>query len=185
VLGGVAGNAISSGHGAGTVLGALAGGLGGAAIEHEATRRAGVELTIRLDGGRTVVVTEPAGPIVYATYRAQNDPGLGRYERMIEDQPYRGRALAPDGTTSYFGEPARITNPLGVQTPALTRVRERYGKDALSIDETDGIGIEFDQWRFNLRLSNTEPLIRLNVESRGDAELMRRKTDEVLAVLEA
>ena len=39
------------------------------------------------------------------------------------------------------------------------------------------------QWRFNLRMSNTEPLIRLNVESRGDVALMKSKTDELLAVI--
>jgi phosphomannomutase len=66
---------------------------------------------------------------------------------------------------------------------ALVRVKEHYAPQAKRIDETDGVGIEFDDWRLNLRLSNTEPLIRLNVESRGDESLMRRKTDEVLALL--
>jgi phosphomannomutase len=67
---------------------------------------------------------------------------------------------------------------------ALERVRAHYEPSANRIDETDGVGIDFDRWRFNLRLSNTEPLIRLNVESRGDPSLMREKTDEVLALLE-
>jgi phosphomannomutase/phosphomannomutase/phosphoglucomutase len=67
---------------------------------------------------------------------------------------------------------------------ALDGVRRRYEAEALRIDETDGVGIDFDHWRFNLRLSNTEPLIRLNVESRGDRELMEAKTREVLALLE-
>jgi phosphomannomutase len=44
----------------------------------------------------------------------------------------------------------------------------------------DGIGMEFDNWRFNLRASNTEPLIRLNVESKNDASLMQKKTKELL-----
>jgi phosphomannomutase len=60
---------------------------------------------------------------------------------------------------------------------------ERYGGKALKIDRTDGVGIEFEDWRFNLRSSNTEPLLRLNVESRGDEELMRRKTAELLALM--
>lgn len=47
----------------------------------------------------------------------------------------------------------------------------------------DGLSIEFPEWRFNLRGSNTEPVIRLNVETRGDAELMRQKTDELLALI--
>ena len=52
-----------------------------------------------------------------------------------------------------------------------------------SIDTTDGISLEFARWRFNLRASNTEPVVRLNVESRGDAELMQVKTQQLLALL--
>ena len=66
---------------------------------------------------------------------------------------------------------------------ALERIKRHFGGAAASIDETDGISLEFDDWRFNLRLSNTEPLIRLNVETRGDEALMQRKTEEVLALL--
>ena len=51
------------------------------------------------------------------------------------------------------------------------------------MDRTDGVSVEFDRWRFNLRGSNTEPLIRLNVESRGDEILMREKTAELLALI--
>jgi phosphomannomutase len=67
---------------------------------------------------------------------------------------------------------------------AMQRVRERYADQALSVDETDGIGFDFEDWRFNLRKSNTEPLIRLNVESRHDEALMQRKTREVLELIE-
>jgi len=63
---------------------------------------------------------------------------------------------------------------------ALARAGARFGAGALARDETDGLSLEFPTWRFNLRGSNTEPLIRLNVESRGDRELMERKTREVL-----
>jgi phosphomannomutase len=66
---------------------------------------------------------------------------------------------------------------------ALARVREAFEGPALRVDETDGLGFEFDDWRFNLRKSNTEPLIRLNCESRGDEARMRTKTAEVLDVL--
>jgi phosphomannomutase len=65
----------------------------------------------------------------------------------------------------------------------IARMRELYGPKALRIDETDGVGMDFDLWRFNLRMSNTEPLIRLNVETRGDAALLAAKTDELLAVI--
>jgi len=53
------------------------------------------------------------------------------------------------------------------------------------VDKTDGVSIEFPEWRFNLRGSNTEPVIRLNVETRGDVELMRSKTEELLALIRA
>jgi phosphomannomutase len=67
----------------------------------------------------------------------------------------------------------------------LAAVRDRYAPTAVSIDETDGLSCEYSQWRFNLRLSNTEALIRLNVESRADIGLMQRQTAEILAVLES
>ncbi len=73
----------------------------------------------------------------------------------------------------------RIADPAAT----LQRVLDRYRPGASRVDETDGIGIEFERWRFNLRSSNTEPLVRLNVEARGDRALMEEKTAEVLAVL--
>ena len=65
----------------------------------------------------------------------------------------------------------------------LARVEEEYTPRAMAVDRTDGLSVEFAEWRFNLRSSNTEPLLRLNVESRGDAALMRTKTAELLELL--
>ena len=62
----------------------------------------------------------------------------------------------------------------------LERVRAHYERAARTIDYTDGLSMEFPEWRFNLRGSNTEPLVRLNVESRGSEPLMREKTAELL-----
>ncbi|MGA7837641.1 MAG: phosphomannomutase [Ignavibacteriaceae bacterium] len=50
-------------------------------------------------------------------------------------------------------------------------------------DHSDGLSVEYDNWRFNLRISNTEPIIRLNVESRGDIKLMKEKTEELLKAI--
>ena len=61
----------------------------------------------------------------------------------------------------------------------------KYGPKALTVDRTDGISYEFADWRFNLRTSNTEPLIRLNVEARGSKELMQDKTAELFALLKS
>jgi phosphomannomutase len=82
-----------------------------------------------------------------------------------------------------FPASGEINRRLDDPESAIERIRAHYGSDALRIDETDGLGVEFDHWRFNLRMSNTEPLIRLNVESRGDRGLMESKTDEILGLL--
>ena len=62
------------------------------------------------------------------------------------------------------------------------------GEQALEVDEgerdeTDGLSIEYPNFRFNLRPSGTEPLLRLNVESRGDAALLADKTSELLEII--
>ncbi len=66
---------------------------------------------------------------------------------------------------------------------AIEAIKARYAADAIAIDETDGVSLEFDDWRFNLRASNTEPVIRLNLEARGDPALVQARTDEILALL--
>jgi phosphomannomutase len=73
---------------------------------------------------------------------------------------------------------------MGDTAAVLERVRARYQALAKSIDFTDGLSMEFDHWRFNLRASNTEPLVRLNVESRADTPLMQQKTAELLRLLD-
>jgi phosphomannomutase len=67
----------------------------------------------------------------------------------------------------------------------LKAIEERYARDAKGVDYTDGLSMVFDDWRFNVRMSNTEPVVRLNVESRADAPLMQQKTDELLAMVRA
>jgi len=64
----------------------------------------------------------------------------------------------------------------------LAKVEETYAAGG-TIDRTDGLSIEYPNWRFNLRGSNTEPVIRLNVETRGDANLMKEKTEELLKII--
>ena len=73
-----------------------------------------------------------------------------------------------------------------VRDPAacMKAAEARYGVDALSVDHLDGVSIAFEDWRFNLRNSNTEPLVRLNVETRGDTELLAAKTAELQRLIE-
>ncbi len=86
-----------------------------------------------------------------------------------------------------FPSSGEINSRLDDPKIAIARVLAAYKGDAVSIDHTDGISLAFsDQegdWRFNLRSSNTEPVVRLNVESKGDVALMERKTTDVLALL--
>lgn len=83
-----------------------------------------------------------------------------------------------------FPASGEINRKLADQKGAIEAVRARYVPGALAVDTTDGLSVEFERWRFNLRSSNTEPLVRLNVESRGDVALMRDRTAEILALLD-
>ena len=67
----------------------------------------------------------------------------------------------------------------------LEKLRDKYAADALDVDDTDGYSFEFADWRFNIRMSNTEPVVRLNVESRANVALMQQKTEEILSILDA
>ncbi|MCP5157830.1 MAG: phosphomannomutase [Gammaproteobacteria bacterium] len=67
----------------------------------------------------------------------------------------------------------------------IEEIRAAYADQQPVVDETDGLSLEFADWRFNLRSSNTEPLLRLNVETRGDAALLERRTEELRALIAA
>jgi phosphomannomutase/phosphoglucomutase len=67
---------------------------------------------------------------------------------------------------------------------AVARVMAFYAKESPRVDHVDGVSAAFAEWRFNLRSSNTEPLLRLNVESRGDEALMKAKTFELSALIQ-
>ncbi len=98
------------------------------------------------------------------------------------DQPLS--ALVADRQARYPAS-GEINRRLADPDAAIARIEARYAAEALSEDRTDGLGLEFADWRFNLRRSNTEPVLRLNVESRGDALLMEAKTAELLALIDA
>ena len=66
----------------------------------------------------------------------------------------------------------------------LEEIKNHYQNQSVSIDDIDGYSFDFESWRFNLRMSNTEPLVRLNVETRADEKLLNRKTDEILDLIE-
>ncbi|MGV4231126.1 phosphomannomutase CpsG, partial [Citrobacter portucalensis] len=68
-------------------------------------------------------------------------------------------------------------------TAAIARVEQHFSREALSVDRTDGISMSFVDWRFNLRSSNTEPVVRLNVETRGNKELVNHYVSKIIEIL--
>ncbi|HDS4950396.1 phosphomannomutase [Klebsiella aerogenes] len=92
--------------------------------------------------------------------------------------------LVNDRVTAYPAS-GEINSKLENASAAIERVLKVFEPKALKIDYTDGISLEFSDWRFNLRSSNTEPVVRLNVESRNNIKLMDDKTAEILKLLRA
>lgn len=83
-----------------------------------------------------------------------------------------------------FPASGEINKTIADPAALLKKVQERYEISAKAMDFTDGLSMTFEDWRFNLRMSNTEPVVRLNVESRADKVLMEAKTNELLALME-
>ena len=82
-----------------------------------------------------------------------------------------------------FPSSGEINFTLDDPKAAIARVRSEFEPEAIYIDEMDGLGFDMGDWRFNLRCSNTEPVVRLNVEARGDAELVAKGVDRVKKAL--
>jgi phosphomannomutase len=95
-------------------------------------------------------------------------------------------SMVKDRITAYPSS-GEINFKLGEPKAAINAVLNKYKNDAVIFDETDGITLAFKgsegEWRFNLRSSNTEPVVRLNVESKANVSLMKQKTIEILNIL--
>ncbi|MBC9131452.1 phosphomannomutase CpsG [Frischella sp. Ac13] len=72
-----------------------------------------------------------------------------------------------------------LTNP----DQAIELVKQQFLSVPHTIDMTDGLSMDFADWRFNLRVSNTEPVVRLNVEARGNKQLMEEKLQQLLSLM--
>jgi len=112
------------------------------------------------------------------------DSGMIPWLLVTELMCLSGKPLSALMTERMDAFPAsgEINRTVSDAAALLARVEHLYHARALEIDHTDGLSMEFEQWRFNLRMSNTEPVVRLNVESRADEALMQRKTQELLAL---
>ncbi len=79
-----------------------------------------------------------------------------------------------------FPTSGEINLPVGEDPgPLMQRLSETYSAQGALVDHIDGLSVDFPDWRFNLRPSNTEPLLRLNLETRGDPQLLAEKTAEL------
>jgi phosphomannomutase/phosphoglucomutase len=86
----------------------------------------------------------------------------------------RMRAFPCSGEINFRVDDARAT---------VTRIMEHYAGQSPTLDHTDGVSADFGDWRFNVRSSNTEPLLRLNIETRGNPTLLQVRVDELSAMI--
>ena len=114
------------------------------------------------------------------------DSGMIPWLLVTELMSRRGQPLSRLVGERIARYPAsgEINRRLRDPAATLARIEAHYRGSARGADYTDGLSMEFDRWRFNLRSSNTEPVVRLNVESRGDQALMEDKTREILGLME-
>ena len=85
---------------------------------------------------------------------------------------------------SRFPSSGELNFTVSDASNCIKMVKSAFAKDATFIDEIDGLSVSFENWRFNLRQSNTEPLVRLNLETRGDKFLLTEKTKELKNLIE-
>ncbi|HEU4516408.1 MAG TPA: phosphomannomutase CpsG [Steroidobacteraceae bacterium] len=113
------------------------------------------------------------------------DSGMIPWLVMAQQLSRTGKPLSSlvDERIRQFPSSGEINRKIGDVEGAVDAVRQRYQPGSVKVENMDGLSIEHPRWRFNLRSSNTEPLLRLNVESRGDVTLMQERTDELLELI--
>jgi phosphomannomutase len=110
-------------------------------------------------------------------------------ERIRLENAIYGGEISAHHCFRDFAYPSsgEINSKLADPKASIVKVEQAFRPIASSVDKTDGIAKEFKydegEWRFNLRSSNTEPAIRLNVESIGNIKLMNKRTNQLLSIL--
>ena len=110
------------------------------------------------------------------------DSGMIPWLLVAERLCQSGQPLSSliDARIEAYPASGEINRTIDNPPKVIQAIEEIYGAGAKAINHVDGLSVEFDDWRFNLRMSNTEPVVRLNVESRADQALMEEKTAELL-----
>ena len=113
------------------------------------------------------------------------DSGMIPWLLVVELISKSGKSLTQlvEERMAKFPCSGEINSILEDAPATLVKVEAHYASSGAEIDHTDGLSMNFGDWRFNLRASNTEPVVRLNVESRGDQALMEAKTAELLKLM--
>ncbi len=113
------------------------------------------------------------------------DSGMIPWLLLAEMISTQNRTLAElvDARIERYPVSGEINVEVDDPKTVLDRVQAHFADLPHEIDRTDGLGMDFGDWRFNLRGSNTEPLLRMNVETRGDQGLMERRRDEILDLI--
>jgi phosphomannomutase len=115
---------------------------------------------------------------------SQADSGVVPFLLVLELLSRRGRKLS-ELLAPYrerFFLTGEINTPVADVALKIQELKERYTDEGGRVSHLDGVSVDFDDWHFNVRPSNTEPLLRLNLEAMS-AELMERKRDEVVGLL--
>jgi len=113
------------------------------------------------------------------------DSGMIPWLLLAEMISRQNRSLAQmvDERIERYPVSGEINSTVADAADSLKLVETHYADLPHQIDRTDGLGMDFGDWRFNLRASNTEPLLRMNVETRGDHALMEQRRDEILDLI--
>lgn len=115
------------------------------------------------------------------------DSGMIPWLLVAELISKSGKSLAQlvEERMKAFPCSGEINNKLEDPKAVLAKIEAHYEDSAIDKDHTDGLSMILGEWRFNVRASNTEPVVRLNVESRADQALMEEKTAELLAIMKS
>jgi len=175
----------------------------GAAIAYDPRLTWNTEDIVREAGGRPIM-SKTGHAFFKATLRHENaiyggemsahhyfrdfascDSGMIPWLLVAEMMSKRDQSLAElvDARMARYPASGEINRKVEDASATISEIRAAFEGDAEGVDTTDGISLSFADWRFNLRMSNTEPVIRLNVESRGDVSLMEERTEMLLGMI--
>ncbi len=160
---------------------AIVGGLGGEAVQSK-TGHAFIKERMRKENA--VYGGEMSAHHYFRDF-AYCDSGMIPWLLVAQLISNRGQSLSSlvNDRMAAFPCSGEINRKIADPAVAIGAIKARYIGEADNVDNTDGLSMDFGDWRFNVRMSNTEPVVRLNVETKADEALMKARTEELLAQL--